>query len=228
MAQGIRHGILHDTGRLNLVTKGYLITFEGGEGVGKSTQIGRLAEQMRQNGRRVVVTREPGGTPQAESLRALLVRGDTKNWSAEAEALLMYAARDSHLREVIRPALADGSTVLCDRFHDSTWVYQGYAGGCSETLIDCLQAEIVGSTIPDLTFILDLAPEDGLVRVSDRDTQGEDRFERKHGHFHDTVRKGFLKIAERHPERCVVVDADRDVDEIAKSIYAVVAKRLAG
>jgi dTMP kinase len=210
------------------VANGLFITFEGGEGVGKSTQIALLAERLREAGKSVVVTREPGGTPRAEDLRAVLVRGDTESWSPEAEALLVYAARDSHLREVIRPALAQGCIVLCDRFHDSTRVYQCYAGGCSEALVDCLQSEIVGADVPDLTVILDLAPSQGLLRVDGRDSDGEDRFERKDKAFHETVRQGFLKIAEREPERCMVLDAAQKPDEIAKSIYTAVAQHLTG
>lgn len=210
------------------MASGLFISFEGGEGVGKSTQIALLAEHLRDDGRSVVVTREPGGTPCAEDVRALLVRGDTANWSAEAEALLVYAARDSHLREVIRPALADGSIVLCDRFHDSTRVYQCFAGGCSEALVDCLQAEIVGTNVPDLTFVLDLTPSDGLARTDARDSAGEDRFERKPVAFHETVRQGFLKIAGQEPGRCMVVDAGLPASAVAQTIYAAVAQHTAG
>ena len=128
------------------------ITFEGGEGTGKSTQIKLLADRLSAQGRAVVLTREPGGTKQAEALRSLLVSGDTDRWSAESEALLNYAARDSHLHQVIRPALAAGSTVLCDRFMDSTRAYQGYAGACTFHLLDELERSIVGDTRPTLTF----------------------------------------------------------------------------
>ena len=210
------------------MVKGFFITFEGGEGVGKSTQIALLDARLREAGHSVVVTREPGGTPRAENVRALLVRGDTANWSAEAEALLVYAARDNHLHEVIRPALAEGRIVLCDRFHDSTRVYQCYAGGCSEALVDCLQSEIVGADVPDLTVILDMAAAQGLARVGERYNDGEDRFERKDIAFHEAVRQGFLRIAEGEPERCMVVDASQQPDEIAKTIFTVVAQRLAG
>ena len=144
------------------------ITFEGGEGTGKSTQIKLLAERLKATGKDVVVTREPGGTPEAEALRSLLVAGDVGRWSSEAEALLNYAARDSHLRKIIRPALAAGKTVLCDRFMDSTRAYQGYAGNCPLDLIDQLERTIIGQSMPNLTLIFNLQPSVGLARAKER------------------------------------------------------------
>src|SRR6185436_8629870 len=133
------------------------------EGSGKSTQLKLLADALKAQGRRAIQTREPGGTPEAEALRNLLVSGDTGRWTAEAEALLNYAARSSHLQKVIRPALASGQTVLCDRFMDSTRAYQGYAGGCDMRLLDALETSIVAETRPNLTLIFDLNPAEGLA-----------------------------------------------------------------
>ncbi len=209
------------------MTQGLFITFEGGEGVGKSTQIARLSAWLEAEGHRTIATREPGGTPAAEAVRALLVRGATDTWSPHSEALLNYAARDSHVREVIRPALEDGQAVLCDRFSDSTRVYQGLAAECDMRLLDCLEQIILGTTIPDATFILDLDPEIGLQRARTRPQAGEDRFERKGRAFHDRVRQGFLAIARANPDRCHVIDASRDEAAIAANIRAIVASHLA-
>lgn len=192
------------------------ITFEGGEGTGKSTQVKLLAARFRDQGREVLTTREPGGKAQAESLRALLVTGDTTRWSAEAETLLLYAARDSHLRELIRPALARGKTVICDRFMDSTRAYQGFAGGCPIQLIDALEKSIVAHTRPNLTLIFDLEPSLGLARAQTRSMGVEDRFERKGLAFHKLLREGFLAIAKAEPERCKVIDASQSVEAVAQ------------
>jgi dTMP kinase len=183
------------------------ITFEGGEGAGKTTQIKRLAAHLKEQGREVVLTREPGGTASAEEVRTLLVNGDAGKWSSTAEALLNYAARDAHLRDVIRPALARGQTVLCDRFMDSTRAYQGYAGDCPMALIDDLELNVVANTRPDLTFMFDLDPATGLARAVQRGAGVEDRYERKGLAFHIALRSGFLEIAKREPTRCVVLDA---------------------
>ncbi len=176
------------------------ITFEGGEGSGKSTQIRILGERLQQSGRKLRLTREPGGTPEGEAVRALLVSGDVGRWTAKAEALLNYAAREQHLVQVIRPALAEGAVVLCDRFMDSTRAYQGHAGGCAMAFIDALEHEIVGATRPDLTLIFDLDPEAGLKRARERgDGLAEDRYERKGSAFHQKLRQGFLAIAQAEP-----------------------------
>jgi dTMP kinase len=196
------------------------ITFEGGEGAGKSTQVKLLAERLKSAGRQVVVTREPGGTPQAESLRNLLVSGDTDSWSAEAEALLNYAARDSHLNAVIRPALKDGATVLCDRFMDSTRAYQGYAGACTFRLLDELERSIIGDTRPQLTLIFDLNPVIGLERARSRGAGAEDRFERKGLAFHQRLREGFMEIAKADPKRCRVINASESIETVAKAVWA--------
>jgi dTMP kinase len=195
------------------------ITFEGGEGTGKSTQVKLLAEQLRAEGKKVVTTREPGGTPEAEALRALLVSGDISRWSAEAEALLNYAARDSHLANVIRPALADGKTVICDRFMDSTRAYQGFAGGASTFLIDELERSIVGTARPALTLVFDLDPRLGLGRAKLRGDPVEDRYERKGLAFHQRLRDGFLAIAKSEPNRCKLIDASQSIEDVAHQVW---------
>jgi dTMP kinase len=197
---------------------GIFVTFEGGEGSGKSTQLKLLASALTAQGHRVVQTREPGGTPEAEALRSLLVSGDTGRWTAEAEALLNYAARDSHLQKIIRPALASGQTVLCDRFMDSTRAYQGYAGGCDMRLLDALETSIIGDTRPNLTLIFDLDPVEGLARAKARNDGYEDRYERKGIAFHQALRRGFLKIAEGDPARCRVIVATGSVDAVAARV----------
>lgn len=196
---------------------GYFITFEGGEGSGKSTQAAKLAEHLKSTGATVVMTREPGGTPDAEKIRELLVTGDPGRWSAEAEALLNYAARDSHVRAVIEPALKRGDWVLCDRFMDSTRVYQSYAGGCPEHLIDELENVIVKKVRPHLTLIFDIDPSIGLERARGR-SGGEDRFERKGLQFHEELRDGFLAVAEREPARCRVIDASPAEEEVFAAV----------
>jgi dTMP kinase len=195
------------------------ITFEGGEGTGKSTQVRLLAERLKLQGRSVIVTREPGGTVQGEVLRTLLVSGDTDRWSAESEALLNYAARDSHLVQVIRPALGAGSTVLCDRFMDSTRAYQGYAGACTFRLLDELEHSIVGTTRPTITFMFDLDPVAGLARAKARGEAAEDRFERKGLAFHQRLRHGFLEIAKADPQRCRLIDASQTVENVSAQIW---------
>lgn len=175
-----------------------------------------------------MTSREPGGTPQGEALRALLVNGVTDQWSGEAEALLNYAARDAHLRQLIRPALECGTTVLCDRFMDSTRAYQGYAAGVDLTLIDALENAIVGTTRPDLTLILDIDPETGLNRASTRGAGVEDRFERKGLTFHRALRAAFQQIAAAEPKRCRLIDASLPVGEVAERIQTAYAELVRG
>ncbi|MCA3555553.1 dTMP kinase [Aestuariivirga sp.] len=199
------------------------ITFEGGEGSGKSTQIRRLAATLQGQGRDVLITREPGGTPEAEAIRSLLVSGDVARWTAKSEALLNYAAREQHLDQVIRPALAGGKTVLCDRFMDSTRAYQGYAGGCDLGFIDALEKAVVGPARPGLTLIFDIDPAIGLARARSRgDAQAEDRYERKGLVFHEKLREGFLDILRKEPKRCRLVDASRGIDAVADDVWSIV------
>jgi dTMP kinase len=204
---------------------GVFITFEGGEGAGKSTQILRLAAYFREQGRDVLLTREPGGTQGGEDIRRLLVNGEIGKWSSTAEALLNYAARSGHLAEVIRPALASGHVVLCDRFIDSTRSYQGVAGDCPMRLIDELERVVVGDAKPDLTFIFDLDPTVGLDRAKRRGAGVEDRYERKGLAFHQKLRQGFLDIAAADPHRCVMLDASLAEDDVWTALLSALRER---
>lgn len=203
------------------MSRGRFITFEGGEGAGKSTQARRLAETLRAQGHEVVLTREPGGSPGAERIRALVVSGDAEDWSPMTETLLMFAARDDHLNAVIRPALAAGKWVICDRFSDSTRAYQGAAGGVDPALVEALDAAVVGADQPDLTLVFDLPVERGLSRALARGAS-ETRFEAKGGAFHERLARAFREIAARHPERCRLIDAAGDVDAVAGRVRAAV------
>lgn len=207
-------------------SSGIFISFEGGDGAGKSTQILRLAEKLTASGREVLVTREPGGSPGAESVRKLLVDGDADRWSPLCEALLMYTARADHLERTILPALERGSVVITDRFADSTMAYQGIAGGLGEETVGKLRDIVVGENDPDLTIVLDLPIEEGLKRAGDRG--GETRFESKGAAYQARVREAFLEIARREPGRCVVIDARGDVEEIAGRVEKAVRERLRG
>lgn len=207
------------------MTRGGFITFEGGEGAGKSTQVARLVERLRARGLEVVQTREPGGSPGAEDIRAIALNGEAGRWSPMTETLLMFAARSDHLERVIRPALDAGRWVVCDRFADSSRAYQGAGGGAPEAFIEALDAAIVGETQPDLTLIFDLPVEVGLERAFGRGLF-ETRFESKGLAFHQRLRDGFRAIAERHPERCVLIDATGGPDEVAERVWAAVAPRL--
>jgi dTMP kinase len=206
------------------VQRGRFITFEGGEGTGKSTQARRLGDVLRARGVDVELTREPGGVPQAETLRSLLIEGDADRWSPVSETLLMYAARQEHLRKLVRPALEEGRWVVSDRFHDSTRAYQGAGGGAPAALIDSLEAQVVGQTVPDLTLVLDLPVELGLQRAAARSRM--DRFEDMGRDFHERLREGFLDIAAAHPQRCTVIDASVDLESVATAVWAAVAGRL--
>lgn len=208
------------------MTQGFFISFEGGEGAGKSTQIRRLAERLQAAGHDVVVTREPGGSPGAEAIRELLVNGAADRWSPVTETLLMYAARRDHVERVIRPALSRGAIVLCDRFADSTRAYQGAGGEAPASLIASLEDHVLGGTIPDLTLILDLPAEVGLQRAEARG--GAARFESKGLAFHERLRAGYLEIARREPERCVVIEANAEIDDVTAAIIDAVDQRFDG
>jgi dTMP kinase len=205
--------------------RGLFITFEGGEGGGKSTQMRRLAERLSATGREVVTTREPGGSPGAEAIRALLVTGDADRWSPITETLLMNAARRDHVERVIAPAVGRGAVVLCDRFADSTRAYQGAGGGAPADLIAALEAAVIGDHRPDLTLILDLPAETGLARAAGRGG-GEARFEAKGLAFHIRLRQAFLRLAEAEPARCVVIDAAQDELTVAQAVWTWVKARL--
>lgn len=207
------------------MSNGCFITLEGGEGVGKSTQAALLREFLDEAGYSVVLTREPGGALGAEEVRSLLVEGDAERWSPTGELLLLYAARDDHLRHTIRPALERGDWVICDRFSDSTRVYQGHVGGVDASLIAELERTVVAETRPDLTIVFDMDAQAGLDRAAERGGV-EDRFERKGFAFHDALRQGFLEIARSEPGRCAVIDAGRDVSAVAADIRELVKQRL--
>ncbi len=209
------------------MAKSFFITFEGGEGTGKSTQTRLLAGYLESRGIPCVLTREPGGSDGAEEIRNLVVKGDVARWDAVTEMLLMYAARRDHLVKKIRPALNAGKSVICDRFADSTMAYQGfgYAGDPSPEDVARLYDIVIGDFRPDLTVIMDLPVEKGLERALGRDANSN-RYERMGLDFHRSLRQAFLTIAEHDPDRCVVINADRSVDEIHREIVSVVEKRL--
>lgn len=205
--------------------RGRLITLEGGEGGGKSTQARRLAAYLEETVGEVVLTREPGGAPGAEQIRNLLVDGDVQRWDALTEALLHVAARREHLVATVQPALARGAWVLSDRFADSTMAYQGYGHGVDRAALADLHRICTGGLNPDLTLILDLPVEEGLRRAADR-AGGEDRYERMDRDFHERLRQGFLEIARDEPERCVVIDAAQDEESVHADIVAALGERL--
>ena len=201
------------------------LTFEGIDGSGKSTQARLLAERLRAEGRDVVLTREPGGSPGAEEIRKLLVSGDPDRWSPETEILLFTAARRDHLEKTILPALAAGRIVVSDRFADSTRVYQGAARADLRGLVDRLHAEVIGRE-PDLTFVIDMPPDKALARGLAR-RSGEDRFEDMGGAFQERLRAGFRALAAEAPGRVRLIDGDRAADAVAEDIRAALAAVLA-
>ena len=207
------------------MNKGRFVTFEGGEGTGKSTQLRLLASHLSRSGIEFLQTREPGGSPSAEEIRSLLVTGSVNRWSPIAETLLFYAARVEHWRQVIEPALAKGALVICDRFSDSTIAYQAYAGGMNKTTIQHLHNLVLPGVEPDLTFVLDLPIEIGLQRASARH-DSETRFERQGKEFHERLRQGFLDIAKECPIRCVVIDATQTMEKVHSDILVVLQAKL--
>ena len=208
--------------------RGRFITLEGGEGAGKSVQARRLAERLRERGLAVVLTREPGGSPDAEALREVILSGAAAQFGAEGEALLFSAARIDHIDATIAPALARGDWVVSDRFADSTRAYQGAAGKLDPELLARLERVAVGDCRPDLTLILDLPAAEGLARAAGRRPADEpaDRFEGESLAFHETLRGAYLEIARAEPQRCVVVDARASEDEVAAAIWTAVEERL--
>lgn len=207
--------------------RGKFITLEGGEGVGKSTQIRRLIARLTEGGKEVVATREPGGSPGAESIRDLVLRGSADRWSPVTETLLMYAARRDHIERVITPALAEGKWVVCDRYADSTRAYQGAAGGVDPAFIAAMETYVLEDVRPDLTLVLDLDPKIGLSRAADR-AGAEMRFESKGEAFHQRLRAAFLDIAAGEPDRCAVISAAGSLDEVETLIWTAVQGRLHG
>ena len=203
--------------------RGKFISFEGGEGGGKSTQAARMAGYLRGKGLEVLETREPGGTPESEALRDLLVQGDPDRWSALSELLLITAARVEHVNRLIEPALVQGKWVICDRFADSTLAYQGIAGELGLELVEQLQQLAVGATTPDVTFLLDVRAEAGLQRAEKRG--GAARFEKKGAAFHQTLRDGFLALANENPQRIVLIDGEDTFDNVWGQIETELERR---
>lgn len=200
------------------------ITLEGGEGAGKSTQARRLSGALRARGIDVVLTREPGGSPGAEDIRKLLVEGEPGRWDPEVETLLMFAARADHLAHTIKPALAKGQWVVCDRFGDSTYAYQGVGRGVPCERIREIQNVTIGEFSPDLTLLLDLPVEEGMQRIGTR-AHAENRFEKFGPEFHARLRQFFRELAAREPARCVLIDAATSPDTVSDSIWRAVAAR---
>ena len=205
---------------------GRFISFEGGEGAGKSTQARRLAAALEKRGISCVITREPGGSPGAEEIRSLLVNGDPGRWEALTETLLLYAARADHVARTIKPAMEEGRWVLCDRFADSSWAYQGAGRGLDRETVRRIEAVAIGDFKPDLTFVLDLPAEEGLKRANAR-ASTESRFEQFDIGFHERLRQAFLDIAKRAPDRCRVIDASADENTVAQAIWKAAAARFA-
>jgi len=212
------------TNRELALPRGFFITFEGGEGAGKSTQIRLLADALRAAGHDVLVTREPGGSPGAEAVRHVLLSGAAEPFGPRLEAILFAAARSDHVEQVIRPAVEAGRIVLCDRFMDSSRVYQGVTGDLPADFMAALERVTVNGMVPDLTIILDIDPEEGLRRAAARRESGEgaDRYEKEHLDLHQRRREAFLAIAAAEPDRCVVVDAGAPEAQAAADIGKIV------
>lgn len=207
--------------------RGFFITFEGGEGAGKSTQVQWLASTLREQGREVVVTREPGGSPGAEAVRHVLLSGAAEPFGPAMEAVLFAAARSDHVEQVIRPAVERGAIVLCDRFLDSSRVYQGVTGDLDQDFMRSLERVTVNGMVPDLTIILDIDPAEGLRRAAVRRGEGDaDRFEKETVEIHKRRREAFLEIARAEPERCVVMDAGALPEEVAERIAETVLQAI--
>src|SRR5215510_4259645 len=206
--------------------RGKLITFEGGEGTGKSTQTRLLKSALEARGKRVTLTREPGGSPGAEEIRKLVVEGEPQRWTPLSETLLFLAARVDHVARLIEPLLARGDWVVSDRFSDSTYVYQGVARGLGVEKVRRLHEAALGSFTPDLTIILDLDPADGLKRASGRGQGRENRFDRFDAAFHRKLRVAFHDIARAEPKRCVAIDGGRAAEVVADDVWRVVEERL--
>jgi len=208
------------------VNRGRFITLEGGEGTGKSTLLNALREKLEVTGLSVVVTREPGGTALAETIRNLVLHPpEGQVWSSMAEALLMNAARTDHLEKKIRPALAAGNWVLCDRFADSTRVYQSVQNGVGADVLKMLESSVLGDTRPDMTLVLDAPVEQAASRRAERGGHS-DTFELRDRAFHEAVRQAFIDVARTEPQRCVLLDASRGVDEVAQNAWRQIEVRL--
>lgn len=208
------------------MARGRFLSVEGGEGAGKSTQVRRLADELRARGLEVVVTREPGGSEGAEAIRELLMQGEVKRWSAHSEALLFAAARADHVEKVIQPALGIGSWVISDRFVDSSRAYQGVAGGIDDAAVLALHGFGSRGLLPDRTLVLEVPPEIGAERAAARDGAAADRFAARGRSFHDDVAAAFRRFAAAEPDRVRLIDAGCDVDTVAASLVAAIADLL--
>lgn len=210
------------------MNKGKFISFEGGEGTGKSTQVKILRDHLIAMGIDVVLTREPGGAPGAEEIRQLLLTGDPDKWVPMTEVLLFYAARIDHLKRTILPALESGSWVICDRYADSTFAYQGAGHGLGANVVQEIHSIVTDDFWPDMTVLLDIEPETGLERANERESaqpegKREDRFEKMEGDYHHRLRKAFLTIAKQNPDRFRVIPAEGSIDQVAARIWQQVA-----
>lgn len=208
------------------MARGRFLSVEGGEGAGKSTQVRRLADQLRARGIDVIITREPGGSEGGEAIRNLLMQGDVKRWSAHTEALLFAAARADHVEKVIQPALGIGTWVISDRFIDSSRAYQGVAGGIDDAAVLALHAFGSRGLLPDRTLVLEVPPEIGADRAAARDGAAADRFAARERAFHDDVAAAFRRFAEAEPDRVRLIDAAGDVETVAVGVIKAVADLL--
>lgn len=210
-------------------SRGCFITFEGGEGAGKSTQINRLAKVLRGRGRDVLVTREPGGSQGAEAVRHVLLSGQAEDFGIRMEAILFAAARSDHVEQVIRPALHEGDIVLCDRFMDSSRVYQGVTGNLEPQFMTNLERVAINGVVPDLTLIIDVPADVGLARARKRgarDSSGPDRFEKEELETHEQRRRAFRELAEKEAKRCKLIDGTQSEDAVALAILGEVDQLL--
>ncbi|MBT4695951.1 MAG: dTMP kinase [Alphaproteobacteria bacterium] len=204
--------------------KNYFITFEGGEGSGKSTQIDFLSDFLKKKGAKVLSTREPGGTPSAEIIRDLVTKGDPNKWTPLTESLLMWASRTEHVEKLIRPSLEDGKWVLCDRFYHSTYAYQGIGHNLGIEKMQAIKNIVLGDFKPDLTFVLDIDPLVGIERTKKRNSD-EDRFEKMNIDFHNKLRHAFIEISKEDPHRFVLIDGELDTNSIFEIISNEVMNR---
>lgn len=206
------------------MSKGFFITFEGGEGSGKTTQSELLYKNLKQKGLNVTRTREPGGTILAESIREILLKGEKDKMSSLTELYLFAAARRDHIDNIIEPSLKNNEIVICDRFIDSTTAYQGYAGNIDLNLINSINNFTIGSIIPNITYIFDIDPDIGLKRSIDT-TSEEIRFEEKDIEYHKKIRSGFLEIAKNNSDRCIVIDAEQELKKIEELLLNLTIKK---
>ncbi|MEP3476155.1 MAG: dTMP kinase [Hyphomicrobiales bacterium] len=212
----------------NGIDRGHFISFEGGEGAGKSTQVRLLSEHLAALGYKTLLTREPGGSPLGEKIRRFLLEGKVKDYGAVAESLLFYTARLDHLEKLILPNLEQGAWVLCDRFADSSRAYQGAASGVDDGVFDALDRIVVGENQPELTIIIDLPVDIAMKRVAARQQQDGlevDRFESEDIQFHERLRAGFLKIAAANAKRCIIIDGNQSREKVAELVWQTVAER---